>query len=103
MMSQPSWRARLRPIELLAISAGLALFTGLTVLMATRQIVLALVFVGIAFIVSLVGLAMLALAATPTGEEEAELAEQDAAERSILDRGDDKRNRGSPTGKPPAH
>jgi len=78
-MSQPSWRERLRPIELLAISAGLALFTGLAVLMATRQIVLALVFMGIAFIVSLVGLAMLALAATPTGEERIDLAEQDAA------------------------
>lgn len=102
-MSQPSWRERLRPIELLAISAGLALFTGLAVLMATRQIVLALVFTGIAFIVSLVGLAMLALAATPTGEERIDLAEQDAAGRSILDRGDDQRNRDYPPGPPPGH
>lgn len=91
-MSKPSLRDRLRPLELLVISAVLGIFAGLVVLMATREIVLALVFLGIAFIVSLVVLAMLALTMAPTGDERSDLAEQD--QRSVLDRGDDERNRG---------
>lgn len=88
---KPPLRERLRPLELLGISAALAIFTGLVVLMATREPVLALIFLGVAFIVSLVVLAMLALAVAPTGEERSDLAEQD--QRSVLDRGDDERNR----------
>jgi hypothetical protein len=91
-MSKPSLRERLRPLELLVISAVLGVFAGLVVLMATREVVLALVFLGIAFIVSLVVLAMLALTMAPTGDERSDLAEQD--QRSVLDRGDDERNRG---------
>jgi hypothetical protein len=91
-MSKPSLRDRLRPLELLVIAAVLGIFAGLVVLMATREIVLALVFLGIAFIVSLVVLAMLALTMAPTGDERSDLAEQD--QRSVLDRGDDERNRG---------
>jgi hypothetical protein len=91
-MSKPSLRDRLRPLELLVISAVLGVFAGLVVLMATREVVLALVFLGIAFIVSLVVLAMLALTMAPTGDERSDLAEQD--QRSVLDRGDDERNRG---------
>ena len=91
-MSKPSLRDRLRPLELIVISAVLGVFAGLVVLMATREVVLALVFLGIAFIVSLVVLAMLALTMAPTGDERSDLAEQD--QRSVLDRGDDERNRG---------
>jgi hypothetical protein len=91
-MSTPSLRDRLRPLELLVISTVLGIFAGLVVLMATREIVLALVFLGIAFIVSLVVLAMLALTMAPTSDERSDLAEQD--QRSVLDRGDDERNRG---------
>jgi hypothetical protein len=91
-MSKPPLRDRLRPLELLVIAAVLGIFAGLVVLMATREIVLALVFLGIAFIVSLVVLAMLALTMAPTGDERSDLAEQD--QRSVLDRGDDERNRG---------
>ncbi len=89
---KPPLRERLRPLELLGISAVLGVFAGLVVLMATREIVLAAVFLGIAFIVSLVVLAMLALAVAPDLAEQSDLAEQD--QRSVLDRGDDKRNRG---------
>ena len=85
-MTQPSLRERMRPVELLLISAGLGLFAGLVVFMSTREIVLGLIFLGIAFIVSLVGLAMLALAVQPTGDEKSDLAEQD--------RNDERRNRG---------
>lgn len=76
-MAGPSWRDRTKPVELLVISGVLGLFAGLVVLMSTREIVLALIFLGIAFIVSLVVLAMLALAVTPSGEEKLDLDEQD--------------------------
>ena len=80
-MVAPSRRDRMRPLELLGLSAILAVFTGLVVLMSTREIVLALIFLGIAFIVSLVVLAMLALAVTPSGEEKIDLREQDDDQR----------------------
>jgi hypothetical protein len=67
----------MRPLELLGLSAVFGVFAGLVVLMSTRDIVVALVFLGIAFIVSLVILAMLALAVTPSGEEKIDLDEQD--------------------------
>lgn len=55
----------------------MAVFTGLIVLMATRNIVLSLVFLGVAFIVVLVVLAMLQLAVRPDGAELTDLDEQD--------------------------
>jgi uncharacterized membrane protein len=73
----PSRRDRTRPVELLLISAVLAIFIGLVVLMSTRQVVLALIFLGVAFIVALVVLAMLALAVRPTGDEQLDIDEQD--------------------------
>jgi hypothetical protein len=79
-VSTPSRRDRTRPLELLALSGGLAIFTGLVVLMSTRDIVLSLIFTGIAFIVGLVVLAMLALAVRPDGEEKLDLDEQDRAQ-----------------------
>jgi hypothetical protein len=63
-MSTPSRRDRLRPAELLVISAVVAVFTGAVVLFATREFELALVFLGVAFIVVVVVLAMLQLAAS---------------------------------------
>ncbi|MCY7411714.1 MAG: hypothetical protein LH471_01535 [Salinibacterium sp.] len=65
-----------RPAELIALSAILAVFAGLVVLMSTRDPILALIFFGIAFIVSLVGLAMLSLAAAPNEMEQRDLDEQ---------------------------
>ena len=64
-------------MELLLISGVLAIFIGLVVLMSTRQVVLALIFLGVAFIVALVVLAMLALAVRPTGDEQLDIDEQD--------------------------
>ena len=63
-MTTPSRRDRLRPVELLGISAIVAVFTGLVVLLSTREVMLALIFLGIAFIVVVVVLAMLQLAST---------------------------------------
>ena len=76
-MAVPSLRDRTRPVELIGLSAIFAVFVGLVVLMSTREFVLALVFFGLAFIVSLVGLAMLSLAVRPTGDEKLDLDEQD--------------------------
>jgi hypothetical protein len=63
-MTTPSRRDRLRPVELLGISAIVAVFTGLVVLLATRELQLAAIFLGFAFIVVVVVLAMLQLAST---------------------------------------
>jgi len=76
-VSAPSRRDRTRPLELLGLSGVFAVFVGVVVLISTREIVLALIFAGIAFIVSLVGLAMLALAVRPDSDEKLDLDEQD--------------------------
>ena len=62
-------RDRLRPVELLLASAGLGLFAGLVVFMGTREWVVAGIFFGVVFIVSLVVVAMLALAFSPPEEK----------------------------------
>jgi hypothetical protein len=75
---EPTRRDRFLPIELLAISGGLAVFTGLIVLMATRELLIAGVAFGIAFIVSLVSVALFALAFKPNEAEAEDIHEQDA-------------------------
>ncbi len=79
MTTKPTRREILRPAELLGISAGLALFVGLVVLLSTRTPLLALVFFGVAFIVSLVVIAMLSLAIKPNEAEQSDITEQDDA------------------------
>jgi predicted lysophospholipase L1 biosynthesis ABC-type transport system permease subunit len=79
-MSKPHWRERLKPVELLVLSAVLGIFAGLVVFMSTRDIMLGLIFLGLAFIVSLVVLAMLALAVEPNLEEQLDLREQNEEE-----------------------
>lgn len=73
---QPSLRDRMKPVEFIGIAAVLALFVGLIVLMATREPVLSLIFFGVAFIVTLIVLAMFALGFKPDDEERRDLAEQ---------------------------
>lgn len=65
----PSRRERLKPLELLGFAGVLGVFAGLTVLMASRSIVLALIFTAIAFIVSLVFVALLGLGGKPSDED----------------------------------
>jgi heme A synthase len=77
---KPSRKDRTRPVELLVLSAVMAVFTGLITLMSTRDIVLSLIFLGIAFVVVLVVLAMLVLAVRPDGEELIDLDEQNHPE-----------------------
>jgi hypothetical protein len=76
-MAVPTMRDRMRPAELLGLSAVFGAFAGLVVLMTTRDLILALIFFGIAFILSVVVIAMLVLAMKPDSGEKGELAERD--------------------------
>ncbi|MCU1475513.1 MAG: hypothetical protein JWQ64_206 [Subtercola sp.] len=73
----PTRKEILKPVELIVISLVLALFVGLAVLLSTRQPLLALVFFGIAFIVSLVVIAMFTLTFKPNAAEQQELNDDD--------------------------
>lgn len=65
----PSRRDRLRPLELLGFSAVLGVFAGLVVFLATRDWVLALVFLGVGFIVSVMMVALVGLGGKPSEED----------------------------------
>ncbi|WP_307812298.1 hypothetical protein [Lacisediminihabitans changchengi] len=73
---EPTRRERLRPVEFIVMALIIAVFIGLVVLGSTREVVLALVFFGVGFIVSLVVIAMLALAVKPDDAEQQDLDEQ---------------------------
>lgn len=59
---RPSFRERARPAEVLGLSAVLAAFVGIGVVFSTRNLMLAVVFFGAAFVVSVVVCATLLLA-----------------------------------------
>ena len=65
----PSRRDRMRPLELVGFSAVLGIFAGLVVLGATRSILLALVFLGVGFIVSVMTVALIGLGGKPSEED----------------------------------
>ena len=75
---QPSRRDILKPIELLLFAAGAGIFTGLIVLMSTRDMAFALIGFGVAFIVTLVGIAMFALSVKPSDLEKKDIDEQNS-------------------------
>jgi len=66
-MTGPTWRQRLKPLELVGLAAVLGVFGGVIALVGSQSIEVALVLAGIAFIAALLVLAMLALA---TGDPE---------------------------------
>jgi heme A synthase len=70
---KPSRRDVLRPIEYVGGAAIAAIFTGLVVLVTARELMLALIIAGIAFIVVLMTLALLSMAVKPNAEETAEI------------------------------
>jgi uncharacterized membrane protein YkgB len=76
-MNVPSRKDRLRPLEFLLIAGVLALFAGLIVLVTVREPILAIVSFGIAFIATLVTIALLELATKPNAAEKVDLHEQD--------------------------
>jgi membrane protein implicated in regulation of membrane protease activity len=70
-MTGPSWRQRLKPFELVGLAAVLGVFAGAIALVGSRSLEVALILAGIAFIVALLVLAMLALAASgPAGDDQ---------------------------------
>jgi predicted lysophospholipase L1 biosynthesis ABC-type transport system permease subunit len=77
-VNQPSRRDRLKPVELLVLSAILSLFVGLTVLLTTRDPILAAIFFGVAFIVVLVVMAMFSLSIKPNEMEQHEIDDEDS-------------------------
>lgn len=68
-MADPGWRERFRPLELIGLAAVFGVFTGLVIALSTQDWILAGIGFGAAFIVGVVVLAMLALAAS-SGEDE---------------------------------
>ena len=78
MSQAPDRRDRTRPAELLGLSAVIAGFVGVIAFMSTRDIVLALIGLGVTFIVVLVVVATLALTISgPSATERIDLDEQD--------------------------
>ena len=78
-MQTPSIRERLRPFELLGISAVIGLFTGLVILLTTREWWLAGIGFGSAFILAVMMIALLALSAKPNDAEKSDIEKQDRA------------------------
>jgi hypothetical protein len=68
-MAEPTRAQRFRPLELVGLAAVLAVFVGVVVFISTRDLMSAIISLGTAFVVALVGLAMLALATGPVGTE----------------------------------
>lgn len=77
-MAVPSRKDRIRPVELLSLSGAMAVFSGLIVLMATRDLVITFIVLALVFIVVLIVLAMLTLASRPTGAEQIDIDEQNS-------------------------
>lgn len=75
-MTAPSKKDRSRPVELIVMSAIVAVFVAVVVFASTRQLELGAIFGGIGFIVALLTFAMLALYAKPDGAERFDIDEQ---------------------------
>ncbi len=60
------------------ISAVMALFVGLTILLTTREPTVSLIGLGVTFIVALVVIAMLVLGMKPNASEQTDLDEQNS-------------------------
>jgi hypothetical protein len=77
MTTPPSRRDRTRPLELLGLSAVIALFVAVIAAGASRDLVLGVIALGVTFILSIVTLATLALTMNASTEERVDLDEQD--------------------------
>lgn len=77
---EPTRRQKLKPFEYLVFAGGVGLFIGLVILLAVREVVLALIFGGVGFIATLLLIATLMLAVKPKGRSSADLDKQDGFE-----------------------
>lgn len=106
-MAAPTRADRFRPAELVGLASVLAVFTGVIVIATTREWILAVISLGVVFIVALVVLAMLSLAAGPVGTEVDLRGDSPTAPRADTDpatgqgEGDDDRHDSGPSG--PSH
>lgn len=75
-MTPPTLRDKLKPVELVIVSAVIGFFTGLIVMMTSRDLILAAISFGLAFIVCLVVMAMFVLAIRPNKNELLDIQEQ---------------------------
>ena len=66
---RPSRRDRALPLQLVGFALLIAVFTGVIVLLGSREPMSALIFTGVAFVAALVLLAMFALIEPGTGEQ----------------------------------
>ncbi len=80
-MTTPTLRERLKPIELVIVSAVIAVVTALIVLLSSRDFILSAITLGITFIVCLVVMAMFVLAIKPNKNELLDIQELDSAEK----------------------
>lgn len=76
-MVTPSRRDRTKPAELVLLSLVIAVFTGLVVMMSTRDFVISVIALCVVFIIALVVFAMLSITSKPNQAEEIDLGEQD--------------------------
>ncbi|MEJ3405700.1 hypothetical protein WDJ51_13245 [Rathayibacter sp. YIM 133350] len=76
-LPEPSRRDLLRPVEMVVGALIASAFVGVIVLMATREIGLAAIALGVVFIITLVVLAMFAMTWKADDSEVADLDEQD--------------------------
>lgn len=76
IVTSPSRKDRLRPLELLVLSGIIAVFVGVVVGASTRDITLGAIFLGISFILTLMTLALLALSVKPDDDEKHDLDDQ---------------------------
>ena len=77
MSTPPSRRDRTRPVELLGLSAVIGLFVAVVTGLASRDLMLGVIALGVTFILSLVTLATLSLTMNASAEERQDLDEQD--------------------------
>jgi uncharacterized membrane protein len=74
---QPTRRQQLKPFEYVAFAGAAGVFIGLIVLLTVRDVVLALVFGGVGFIITLLLIATLMLTIKPKGRSSADLDKRD--------------------------
>lgn len=76
-MTLPSRRDRFRPLELIGLSAILAIIGGLVVVMVSRDLKFMFIIIGVTFVVALVLMATFVLLAKPNRRELADIEELD--------------------------
>lgn len=84
----------MKPAELIGIAVVIAVFVGLIAILSTREPMLALIGAGVAFIVTLIVLAMFTLSLKQSDNEKIDIREQD---QTVLRRSE-KKKRGSGSG-----